>query len=329
MVAINRRHFLTTAAAASLPSTLYNQRLYGADLPKVGILHPGPKGPIPSVDAVVNGMGGFGYQDGKTVTLEYRYAGGQLDQLPVLSKDLVDQSAKVIVAVAGEALVAAAQVTKTVPIVSATAGGDFVAMGLIKSWERPGTNVTGMNLIADDAAIARVEMLKKALPTLRTVAVLANLSYPGNDELLSAMQGAARKLNVKLLVIQVSKVDDLEGAIASGKQEGADAIATLQGPFFFFQRKLLAELALKHKTPLAMSEALSAEAGAMLQVNPNVPGCANRSAIFIDKILRGENPGGLRIERYSEYDVVINLKTAKELGIGVNSDTIKAVKVIQ
>lgn len=273
-------------------------------------------------------MAVLGHEDGKTVTLEYRYAEGKLDQLPSIIRDLIEQDVKVIVAVAGEPLVAAARITNTVPIVSATASGDFVSMGLIKSWDRPGTNVTGMNLIVDEAAAARVEIVRKILPVARTLAVLVN-PYPGNDELLSAMRTASSKADIKLMTIEIGKVDDLEPAIVDAKRNGADVVTSLQGPFFFFQRKLLADLSLKHKIPLAMSEALAAEAGALLQVNPDVPGCARRSANFVDLILKGANPRDLGIERYSRYDVAFNLRTARELGISLSPDTIKASKVIE
>ena len=143
------------------------------------------------------------------------------------------------------------------------------------------------------------------------------------------MRAAALKANIKLETFEISKVDELEAAIVNAKQNGADAVTSLQGPFFFFQRKLLADLCLKHKIPLAMSEALSGEAGALLQVNPDVPGCAKRSASFVDLILKGANPRDLKIERYSRYDVVFNLRTAKELGISLSPDTIKGSTVIE
>ena len=328
MRGLDRRQMLVATVAVSVSNLVSAGRSLAADLPKVSLVHPGPKGPIPSISAVVAGMAALGYEDGKTVALEYRYAEGKLDQLPSILRNLVEQNVEVIVAVAGEALVAAAQVTKTVPIVSATAGGDFVRMGLIRSWDRPDTNVTGMNLIAEPAAAARVEILRKVIPAARTVVVLAN-PYPGNEELLTAMRAAALKANIKLETSDISKADELEAAIVSAKQNGADAVTSLQGPFFFFQRKLLADLCLKHKIPLAMSEALSGEAGALLQVNPDVPGCAKRSASFVDLILKGANPGNLKIERYSRYDVVFNLRTAKELGISLSPDTIKGSTVIE
>ncbi len=327
MRGFDRRHMLFAMAAVPASSLILSRRSAAADLPRVGLVHPGPKGPIPSVSAVVAGMAALGHEDGRTVALEYRYAEGKLDRLPSITRSLVEQNVSVIVAVAGEALVAAAQVTKTVPIVSATAGGDFVGMGLIRSWDRPGTNVTGMNLIAEPAAAGRVEILAKVVAGARTVVVLVN-PYPGNEELLGTMRAAASKANIKLETFDVSKAEELEPAIVDAKQNGADAVTSLQGPFFFFQRKLLADLCLKHRIPLAMSEALSAEAGALLQVNPDVPGCAKRCASFVDMILRGASPGDLKIERYSRYDVVLNLRTAQELGISLRPESIEGSAVI-
>ena len=141
--------------------------------------------------------------------------------------------------------------------------------------------------------MARVEIFKKVLPNLTKLAVLANKTYPGNEHLFSVIEATAKKLNVKVQAFDVSKPEDLEGAIASAKRDGADAVSTLQGPFFFIQKKLLAELAQKHKIPLAMGEVLSAEAGVMLQVNPDIPACAARSASFVDRILKGAKPGDL------------------------------------
>lgn len=328
MRGLDRRQILVAMAAIPASNLIFALRSAAAALPRVALVHPGPKGPIPSVSAVVAAMAALGYEDGRTVALEYRYAEGKLDQLPSITGSLVEQNVSVIVAVAGEALVAAAQVTKTVPIVSATASGDFVRMGLIRSWERPGTNVTGMNLIAEPAAAARVEILAEVIPRARTVVVLVN-PYPGNDGLLTAMRAAASKANIKLETFDVSRADELEAAIVSAKQNGADAVTSLQGPFFFFQRKMLADLCLKHRISLAMSEALSAEAGALLQVNPDVPGCAKRCAGFVDMILKGASPGDLKIERYSRYDVVFNLRTAKELGLSLRPDRVKGSMVIE
>jgi putative ABC transport system substrate-binding protein len=272
------------------------------------------------VDALVKGLEALGHQDGKTISIEYRFAVGKVDKLPELAKEMVDQKVAVITAIGGESLMAATKVTTTIPIVSATAGGDFVAMGLAKSWDDPSGNVTGMNLVTTDAGAARVEMLKKILPHMKRLAVLANKAYPGNEQLFAVMEATAKKQNMKVLTFDVSKPEDLEGAITAAKRDGADAVTSLQGAFFFFQRKPCAEVALKNKMPLALGEALAAEAGALLQVNPDVPACAERAATFVDRILKGVKPADLAIERF------FNLKTAGELGIRIAPEISKLAR---
>ena len=315
---------LCALAWVATPTTIAS----AADALKIGILFPGPKGPAPSVDALVKALGDLGYKDGQSVTLDIRYAGGKFDQLPELAKDLVAQNPKIIVAVAGEALFAAAQATTTIPIVSATGGGDLVKAGLIKSLEHPGGNVTGMWLTSDEAAVARVETLKKIMPSMSKLAVLTSATYPENQQLLPVAEAAAKRLGITLQAHTIAKPEELEGAIAAAQAAGAEAIMTLQGPFFF-QRKLIADLALKHKLPLAMSEALAGDAGALLQVNPDVPGCAARAAAYVDRILKGANPGDLAVERYGDKQLVINLKTAKALGMRVDPSAIQGAKIIE
>ncbi len=300
-----------------------------ADAPKIGILFPGPKGPVPSVDAVVKALADLGYKDGQSVTLDIRYADGKFDQLPALAKELVAQNPRIIVAVTGEALFAAAQATTTIPIVSATGGGDLVKAGLIKSLERPGGNVTGMWLTSEEAATARVETMKKIMPSMIKLAVLTSATYPENQLLLPVAEAVAKRLGIVIETYTIAKAAELDGAIAAAKAAGAQAIMTLQGPFFFFQRKLISDLALKHRLPLAMSEALAGEAGALLQVNPDVPGCAARSATYVDRILKGAKPGDLAVERYGNKQLVINLKTAKALGMKVDLSALHGAKFIE
>ena len=196
------------------------------------------------MDAVVTGLADRGYVDGKTATIEYRYGENKRDMLPELVRSLIDQNVNVIIAVAGDALVEAASVTKTVPIVSATGGGDFVALGLIKDYNHPGTNVTGMNLMADRAAAARIDILKATIPQIKKISVLADLTYPGNKGLLAVMRNAAEVGNVALDTREVAKKADLEDAIISAKSDCAQAVAAIQGPFYFFLLQLLADLCL-------------------------------------------------------------------------------------
>jgi ABC-type uncharacterized transport system substrate-binding protein len=158
------------------------------------------------------------------------------------------------------------------------------------------------------------------------LAVLTSATYPENQLLLPVAESVAKRLGVAVETYTIAKPEELDGAIATGKAAGAETIMTLQGPFFFFQRKLIADLALKHQLPLAMSEALAGDAGALLQVNPDVPGCAARSATYVDRILKGAKPGDLAVERYGNKQLVINLKTAKTLGMNVTFPLCKARK---
>ena len=326
---IYRRGILLTGLATSGSAIFSAKRLSATELPKLGLIHPGPRGPIPSMDAVVTGLADWGYVDGKTAAIEYRYGENKRDQLPELVRSLLDQNVNVIIAVAGDALIEAANITKTVPIVSATGGGDFVALGLIKDYDHPGTNVTGMNLMADRAAAARIDILKVTIPQIKKISVLADLTYPGNRGLLAVMRNAAEAGNVALDTREIAKKEDLEDAIISAKRDGAQAVAAIQGPFYFFQRQLLADLCLKHQIPLASSEYGSAKAGSFVQVNPDISGCARRSGGIVDAILKGARPEGISVERWSKYDVVFSRSAMKALNIQVHADTIKESSFIE
>lgn len=315
---------VVSLAAFSLSGT---QPASGQETPKVGILFGGPKGSA-AIAALVKALEDLGYQDGKTVALQFRYAEGKTDQLPLLAKELAEQNPKLIVGVANDAVLAAAKATSTIPIVSATGDLDFVGAGLAKSLERPGGNVTGLAISGGEAAQLRVDLLKKAVPELSTMVVLTHPSNSANQRLLSMMEDTARKYSVKLQAVSVTKPEDLEGAITAAKASGAQAVSSLQGPFFFFQRKLLGELCEKHKMPLAMGEPLSAEVGALLQVNPDIPGAAAASAKYADRILKGAIPANLPIERHPTIQIVLNMKVARALGLSVDPAIAKGGRVI-
>jgi putative ABC transport system substrate-binding protein len=295
--------------------------------PTVGVLFGGPKGSA-AIAAFQRAIEELGYHDGKTVALEFRYAEGKADQLPVLAKELVALNPPVIVGFANDAVLAAAKETTTIPIVNASGDVDFVGAGLAKSLEKPGGNVTGVTISAGEAAQLRVELLKTAVPALETLVVLVHPSNLANPRLLGMMESSAQRHGVKLNPVTVTKPDDLEPAIVAAKST-AQAVSTLQGPFFFFQRKLLGELGLKHGLPLAMGEPLAAEAGALLQVNPDLPGAAAASAKYVDKILKGARPADMAIERYQGIQVVLNMKIARALNLNINPAVIRAGHVIE
>jgi len=330
MPIISRLRFTTRAVALLLSALLFNlavtRSASGQETPKVGVLFGGPKGSA-AVTALVKSMEDLGYQDGKTVALQFRYAEGKADQLPLLAKELVEQNPRLIVGFANDAVIAAAKATSTIPIVSATGDVDFVGLGLAKSLERGG-NVTGVAISGGEAAQLRVELLKKAVPGLSMIVVITHPSNSANQRLLGMMEQAARQHGVKLQTVSVTKPEDLEGVIVAAKASGAQAVSSLQGPFFFFQRKLLGELCEKHEMALAMGEPLSAEVGALLQVNPDIPGAAAASAKYVDRILKGEMPADLPIRRHPTIQVVLNMKVARTLGLTVDPAIAKGGRII-
>jgi putative ABC transport system substrate-binding protein len=293
--------FLASISSACLFGILtLTQAAVAQERPKVGVLFAGQKGSA-AITAFVKAMEDLGYQDGKTVVLEYRYAEGKADQLPLLANELVQQHPRLIVGVASEAAVALAKATSTIPIVSATGDVDFVGLGLAKSLDKPGGNITGVTISAGEAAQLRVELLQKIVPGLSTLIVLMHPSNSANQRLLNMMDDVAKRLGVKIQPVSVGRPKDLEGAIATAKASGAQAISSLQGPFFFFQRKLLGDLCEAHMIALAMSEPLSAEVGALLQVNPDVSGAAaafgfpsHRPPVDRSGPRRASDPGAVR-----------------------------------
>jgi ABC-type uncharacterized transport system substrate-binding protein len=296
------------------------------DRPTVGVLFGGPKGSA-AIAAFVKAMEELGYVDGKTVSLSFHYADGKADQLRALAIALVAQQPKVIVGVASDAVIAAAKATTTIPIVSASGDLDFVGAGLAKSMDKPGGNVTGMSISAGEAAALRVQLLKKAVPGLATLLVLTHPSNAANPRLLEMMKDAAQQQGVTLQPVVVSKAEDLEPAIVAAKG-AVQAASTLQGPFFFFQRKLIADLCAAQGLPLGISEPLSAESGAFLQVNPDVPGTAAASAKYVDRILKGESPAVMQIVRHLAIQVVLNMKVAKALNLTIDPSFATGARII-
>jgi putative ABC transport system substrate-binding protein len=296
-------------------------------LPRIGILYSGSRG-TPSIEGVVQGLQQLGYRDGKNVIFDFALARGKPEDLPKLAKSLVDRKVRVIVAISGETLLAARHATDEIPIVSASAGGDFIAPGLIRSWDHPGLNVTGMNLSIRPAIRKRLEVLRQIMPSLSKLAVLVYEPNPESPALLETLKASAAAHGVHLTVFPIETPADLAPAIVEGKKAGANAVMTLQGPFFFAQRQYIGGLAQAQHIPLVMGEPRSAEAGALLQVNPDVPGCAARSVRFVDLIMRGAQPRDLKIETYDRMEIVVNLKAARDLQLPVDASGIKNARIV-
>lgn len=296
---------------------------------RVGILAPGVGLPTGTAQTVTRALHDVGYRHGENIVLEYRYAEGKPERLPELAKELAALPVRVIVAVGVEAVVASKRATSSIPIVIATGEGDFVAMGLIASWDRPGGNVTGMNLPRGEAARKRVELFKQAIGSLSRLAVLVYSPNPASPQLLHEVEATAKERMIHVLPINVSKPEDLDAGFKEAQQSGAQAIMTLQAPFFFQQRQKLAELAAQSKLPLAGGEREFAEAGAVLQVSLDIPGCAAGAAVFVDRILKGAKASELPVERCRKMEVVFNLKASRALGLTIDPALTREARVIE
>ena len=251
--------------------------------------------------------------------IEYRSAEGRLERLPALAAELVSLKVDVIVARATVAALAAKQATRTIPIVFPTVS-DPVATGLVTSFARPGENVTGLSFFTPELVGKSMELLKEAVPGVSRIAVLwqppAFAEHQGKA-LLKAAEVAARTLGVRLQVVEARGPDDFERAFSEMTGAGADALVVLTSATFAQARRRLVDLTAKSRLPAMYPLREYVDAGGLMSYGPNVLDQFRRAAIYVDKILKGAKPGDLPIEQPTKFDLVINLKTAKALGLTI------------
>src|SRR5262245_34432122 len=283
---------------------------------RLGILSPGGR-PDPSVPTLPNlipkTLGELGYVEGRNLVVERRFADDKFDRLPALARELVQLRPDAIVAVSSQAISAARDATSTIPIVMVIST-DPVARGLVKSFSRPGGNVTGISTVAETSLAAkRLELLKEAVPKATRIAVLASGSMASSDQLKEA-QKAAEALRVKLVPVEV-RDGDYDRAFGTIVAERADAIFVMTGPTFVRDRAQIVARAAKHRLPAVAGAPELVEVGVLMSYGGGVGQSARRVAVYVDKILKGANPAGLPVEQPTSFELVINLKTAKALGL--------------
>jgi putative tryptophan/tyrosine transport system substrate-binding protein len=283
---------------------------------RLGILSPGGA-PNPSVPTIVNlvpkALAELGYVEGKNLAVDRRYADDKFDRMPGLARELVQLRPDVIVAVSGRAIDAARGATTTIPIVMVIST-DPVARGLVASFSRPGGNVTGITTVAENSLAAkRLELLKEAVPKATRIAVLASGSLASSDQLKEA-QKAAEALRVKLVPVEV-RDGDYDRAFATIMAERADAMFVMMGPTFIRDRTQIAERAAKHRLPAISATPELVEVGGLMSYGGSIVDVSRRVAVYVDKILKGAKPAGLPVEQPTKFELIINLKTAKALGL--------------
>jgi ABC-type uncharacterized transport system substrate-binding protein len=280
------------------------------------------------VDALRTGLRQLGYEEGKNLVIHYRWAEGSYDRLPELAADLLKLNVDVLVTHGTPGALAAKQATSTVPIVMA-AVGDPVEAGLVPSLARPGSNLTGMSMFYAEVCAKRVELIKEAVPTLTRVAVLVNPSNPSHYIALAAMESTAGALGAELVPIEVKARDDIAAAIAAAAARRAPALVAIEDALFVSNARQIAEVALQNGLPMIGFKP-QAEAGALMEYGVDLADLFSRSAALVDKILRGTPPANLPIERAVKFEVIINLKSAKTLGIELpTSLLLRANEVIE
>lgn len=271
------------------------------------------------VDAFRAGLRDLGYVEGENIAIEFRFAQGQYDRLPELAAELVRLKVDVIVTHSVPGTLAAKRATAMDPIpVVMTNVADAVGSGIVTSLARPGGNITGDTFFVTELVVKRLEVLKDAVPRLRRVAVLVNPDNAGTAQPLQAMEVAAREMNLALLRFNARGPADLDGAFASMAKEGVDALTVPEDVVFIANFKKIAELAIRQRLP-SISFLEYADAGGLFGHGANYLALYRRAPVFVDKILKGAKPGDIPIERPTTFELVINMKTAKALGLTIPS----------
>jgi putative ABC transport system substrate-binding protein len=271
----------------------------------------------------------LGYVEGKNLVIEWRFADSKLDQLPALAAELVQLKMDIIVAGGNDAPLALQKATATIPIVMATAG-DPVSTGLVKSLARPGGNTTGLSSLTSELGPKRLEMLLAMVPKASRVAVLLNPASPAISTSLERVQDAGQKLGVKILPAEARTPQEIDHAFASMRQQNAGALLVFLNPLFQQQRNQIAELAAKHRLPSITADRIYAEAGCLMSYGSSLADNMHRAATYVDKILKGAKPADLPVEQPTKFELIINGKTAKALGLKIPQSLLISVdKVIE
>ena len=317
---MRRREFikLVGGAAAAWPLSVNAQP--SAKIPRIGLMVTGslqsPEARV-QLDAFRQGLRQLGYTEGRNIAIEYRGADGRIERFPNLAAELVRLEVDLIFAANTRAALAARQATSTIPIVSAVMG-DPVEDGLVASLAQPGGNVTGLTFLAPELTAKRMQLLKDALPNVSRVAALW---HPGAysertmSDMLKATEAAARTLGVHLQLIEVRAAEELERAFSTMMKERAEALFLFPTPMLFLARRRIIELAATNRLPSVSQAREFVELGGLIAYGANINDLFRRSTVYVDKILKGAKPADLPVEQPTRFELVINLKTAKTLGI--------------
>jgi len=299
-----------------LASPLVAQAQPAGKVPRVGFLYGGAPGPSREVDAFRRGLRELGYIEGQNIAIEYRFAGGQVERLPELAAELVHLKLDVIVVPYTPPALAAKRATSTIPIVFAVVA-DAVGAGLIANFARPGGNITGLTSNSAELGGKRLELLKQVVPKASRVAVLYNPADRSNVLVLKQLQESAPILGLTLQPLEVREPGEFEGAFIAMTRERAHAMFGAAGVLTYEHKQVLVDLAAKRRIPAMWGHRQFVDAGGLMSYAVNVYDQIRQTAIYVDKILKGAKPGDLPVEQPTRYELVINLKSSKALGLTI------------
>ncbi|MBI4204359.1 MAG: ABC transporter substrate-binding protein [Betaproteobacteria bacterium] len=275
------------------------------------------------------GLRDLGYIDGQNIIIEHRSAEGKLERLPELAAELIQLKVDVLVALEPPVARAVQRATRTIPIVMRSTS-DPVEEGLVASLARPGGNITGVASYSMPLLGKRLELLLEVVPRVSRVAVLWNPSSRNSPPAFKELQAAARTLGVQLQSLEVRSVDDFEGALGAAVMRRADALITIRSPLLVINRGRIAELAANSKLPAIYDDREFVEAGGLMSYGTNLADSYRRAAAYVDKLLKGANPAELPVEQPTRFELFVNLKTARQIGLAFPPEIlIRADKVIK
>ena len=314
---------LLAAVAAVASATLARE---DSNLPRVAYLWPASPGLVQAEYS--DGLRALGHVEGKTILVDWRFAEGHPDRLPALAKELVDLKPRVIVPLSSSAVQAVRKATQTIPTVAVDLETDPVAAGMVASLARPGGNLTGFFLDFQDLNGKRLELLRETLGRLSRVAVLWDSSM--DQAQLQAAHAAARALHLNLIVVKVQRPSDVEGALRTAVKAKANALLAPTSPMLDDQLPQIVARAIQHRLPTLGTLSFHADAGMLMTYGPELKDLRRRSASYVDKILKGAKAGELPIQRPAKFELVINLRTARALGVSIPSGVVqRADRVVQ
>ena len=298
-------------------------------VPRIGFLSSGSPETFPRVEVFKQGLRELGYVEGKNVVIEWRWAERKPDRLAEHAADLVRLKVDVIVTSDGIAIRAAKNATTTIPIVM-TQSTDPVDLGFVASLAKPGGNVTGLSFMSPEMSSKDLELLKEAFPKISRVAVLATADNPPTDAWFQAMEAAAQTLGVKLQILRPADADEIDRAFSAMMSARAGALVARPHPMLLQNRTRIVTLAAKNRLPAIYLSRDYVDAAGLMSYGPNLADLWRRAATFVDKILKGAKPADLPVEQPTKFELVINLKTAKQIGLTIPPNVLaRADRVIK